>query len=58
MKTSMLTVGHEYQFYSTPRSTKFYEYATNWDYNITFLDEIARQADHEKSGYRQNKCAN
>jgi len=29
MKTSMLTVGHEYQFYSTPRSTKFYEYATN-----------------------------
>lgn len=36
----------------------FYKFSANGNFNITFLDEIARQADHEKSSYRQHKCAN
>lgn len=48
---------HGYQFYFAT-SHKLYEYSISVDYNITFLNEIARQADHKKGSYRQNKCAN
>ena len=56
---TLIYIVHRYILYTfVPYHTIFYKFQTNWDYNITFLDEIAGQADHEKSSYRQNKCTN
>ena len=56
---TLIYIVHRYILYTfVPYHTIFYKFQTNWDYNITFLDEIAGQADHEKGSYTQNKCTN